>query len=142
MKLAPPLARWVESTAGLDAYYVEVDDPNPGLPYLIVAESSEIPTDSALCRTLDTLDVDLFVTVVDSTPGNVVTSRARVRSLLNPGRQGVTVNLPGATVFLKLSPEECRPIQVDKTTQPNAAGRHPCFAVDVYTAHITYLQEA
>lgn len=110
-------------------YHSEVDDDYPPYPYVILAEGSEALVDEALTRRVEGGEREVFITVVDTTAHNVNIARRAVRDSLNP--TGLGVHIEGG--YLKLRPELCSPIKIDKDNGQDRKGRYPYFAVDVYT---------
>ncbi len=135
MRASSKLAQWVEQTTQMTCFYVQVpeDIKYPECPYLIIAESTEFLNEQTLDRRIDAETVYLYISVVDSTPGNVINTRDKVRKLLNPNQYGQTLDLePGIRMFIKRNPDMCQPVMVDTENSLDQSGRRASFAVDVY----------
>ena len=130
MRSEPEIVTALAARAGLLHFFVEVEGTDyPPTPYLLFSDSLSSPRelDPDLQHT-ESVETLLYVTVVDSTAGNVHSTRTLVRELLTPG--GYSVNVAGYRV--KRIPGEFIGIQVDAETPRDAYGRRPYFAVDVY----------
>ena len=130
MRSEPEIVTALAARAGLLHFFVEVEGTDyPPTPYLLFSDplSSPRELDPDLQHT-ESDETLLYVTVVDSTAGNVHSTRAMVRELLTPGGYSVSV----AGFRLKRVPGEAVSIQLDTSTPRDAYGRQPYFAVDAY----------
>ena len=130
MRSEPDIVAALAARAGLLHFFVEVEGTNyPPMPYLLFSDPLSSPSelDPDLQHT-GSVETVLYVTTVDSTAGNVHSTRAQVRELLTPG--GYSVNVEGCRV--KRIPGEVVSIQIDAETPRDAYGRRPYFAVDAY----------
>lgn len=135
----PELITKLAERVGLPHYFVEVTDTYPPLPYVLFSDphAPGRAVDLSLAGLPAGVQDYLFVTVVDSSPGNVYGTREQVRQSLNPGSAGVQVELEAETVFIKREHEASTPVQVDTSTTVTESGVYPALAVDVYRVHYT-----
>lgn len=112
------------------SYFVQVTDAYPSAPYVIFSDPESDPSvlDPDLTLPAETTMSRVYVSIVDTTAGNVIDSRDKIRNAFNPGGYGRQVS--GA--FVKRVVEECSPIMEDRDNPLDDRGAYPSFAVDVY----------
>ena len=138
----PALVGYLADLTGLPYYFVEVTDLYPATPYLLFSDprTPGAAVDVSLGGIPAGQQDYLYLTVVDSTPGNVHATRDSVRAALNPGGVGARVSLKDEIALVKRDPESATPIQLDTSTTITESGAHPALAIDVY--RVTYTRRS
>ena len=137
---APQLIRELAALSELPCWFGQVTEDYPAKPYLLFSDDSNITQiDPDLSGRLDTLGATIYMTVVDTTIANVVSTRAGVRATYG-GDYGLEIDtVTGIGVRIKRSPGEGQPAAEDRQEEKDERGRYPCFAVDAYRVHTTHI---
>lgn len=125
---APIVVEELAALTTMPCYFVNVTDKYPVKPYLLFSDPNvdEAAFEQDLSRSLDSFSSTLFVTYVDSTPGNVESSRAAVREAFG-GKYGLVVG----GRFVKRSRVSTPIVEADEGER-DESGRLPFFAVDQF----------
>jgi hypothetical protein len=110
---------------GITAHYVTVPD-RPAFPYVLLWSTPGQPGIEASITADEDMSDLLGVTMVDTTPGNVLLLSTRTRGLLDTAR--LTVD----GMLVTLSRTVSQTVQPDEAVTLPDTNQHPCFAVDRY----------
>lgn len=121
-----------------DCYYAIAPD-DAEVPYLLIGYAPEsTSTEPSVGGVPDSYADELYLTVVDITPGNVDTIRQGVRQLLNPGGSGrlVVVDTPAFRAWLKRSGVATAVGPDRGAAKLVRTNDYPMYAMDSYSVHI------
>ncbi|MGC0144466.1 MULTISPECIES: hypothetical protein [unclassified Pseudactinotalea] len=121
----------IESERGFTVYIISVPKPNSiRYPYVLISPGYGRPGERPLNERLDSIDHDLQVRSVGTSPASALGLLGAVREVLSPGRGPRRLVVPDRKATVKFLRHEMT--DQDRDVRVTATGQHPIFGVDAF----------
>src|SRR5690625_6692958 len=121
----------IESERGFTVYVMSTPEPNSiRYPYVLISPGYGRLGERPLGDRLESIDHDLQVRSVGTSPASMLGLLGAVREILSPGRGPRRLSVAGRKASLRFLRHEMA--DQDRDVRVTATGQHPIFGVDAF----------